>query len=426
MSGAETSGVVAPGPRAEGLRIGLVCAYSVGVPGGVQGQVMALARVLRRMGHEARVLAPCDGPPPATFVTPLGNSIPTAANGSVAPVAPDPSCVLRTIRALRDEEFDVLHLHEPLAPGPTMTTLFLDIAPVVATFHAAGESASYRVFLPIVRSLASQIDARVAVSKDALDLASRYMPGEYEVLFNGVEVDRYGAAEPIKAEAPTIFFCGRHEERKGLSVLLDALGALPPEVRCWVASEGPETAMLKARYAGDPRIEWLGRISDEEKIARLKGASVFCAPSLHGESFGVVLIEAMAAGTPVVASSLAGYQNVATHDIDALLVAPGDTPGLAAALYTVLFDTGVAERLRVAGLARSGEFSMESLAAKYVSIYERVIDSDWRSQHREGERSWHRLVRSITVVVTTLREWVQVWTRTSSKRSKPHSPQETS
>jgi len=188
----------------------MVCPYSVGVPGGVQGQVMGLARVLRKMGHEVRVLAPCDGPPPATFVTPLGNSIPTAANGSVAPIAPDPSCALRTIRALRDEAFDVLHLHEPLAPGPTMTTLFLDIAPVVATFHAAGDSASYRIFTPVVRSLASQIDARVVVSKDALSLASRYMPGEYEVLFNGVEVDRYRTAEPHKTEAPTIFFCGRH------------------------------------------------------------------------------------------------------------------------------------------------------------------------------------------------------------------------
>ena len=134
-----------------------------------------------------------------------------------------------------------------------MTSLFLDIAPVVATFHAAGDSTSYRVFTPIVRFLAAHIDARVVVSKDALDLASRYLPGEYETLFNGVEIERYGAAEPFKADGPTIFFCGRHEERKGLGVLLDAIASLPPEVRCWVASEGPETASLRARYAGDPR-----------------------------------------------------------------------------------------------------------------------------------------------------------------------------
>jgi len=409
MKPAEVPGGATDAPAVRGLRVGLVCAYSVGVPGGVQGQVMGLARVLRRMGHEVRVLAPCDGPPPATFVTPLGNSIPTAANGSVAPIAPDPSCALRTIRALRDEAFDVLHLHEPLAPGPTMTSLFLDIAPVVATFHAAGDSASYRVFTPIVRSLASQIDARVVVSKDALDLARRYLPGEYVTLFNGVEVERYRTAQPFKVDAPTIFFCGRHEERKGLGVLLDALATLPPEVRCWVASEGPETAALKARYAGDPRIEWLGRISDEEKIARLKGATVFCAPSLHGESFGVVLIEAMAAGTPVVASSLPGYQNVATHNVDALLVEPGDAPGLAAALQAVLYDAEAAERLRIAGEARAAAFSMESLALHYVDIYESVIASDWRQRHLAGERVWRRALRRVVRALLTLRAACRSW-----------------
>jgi len=413
-SGRSTAG--APGPlAARSLRIGLVCAYSVGVPGGVQGQVMGLARVLRRLGHEVRVLAPCDGPPPATFVTPLGNSIPTAANGSVAPIAPDFSCALRTIRALRDEEFDVLHLHEPLAPGPTMTTLFLDIAPVVATFHAAGDSASYRIFNPIVRSLASHIDARVVVSKDALDLAKRYLPGDYETLFNGVEVERYRQVEPLKAESPTVFFCGRHEERKGLSVLLDAMGSLPPDVRCWVASDGPETPALRARYAGDPRIEWLGRISDDEKIARLKGATVFCAPSLHGESFGVVLIEAMAAGTPVVASSLAGYQNVATHEQNALLVPPGDAAALAGALHTAIYDTDVAERLRRAGEARADEFSMESLALRYVEIYQRVVSSDWRVTHRAGEQPFRRRLRAAARLLGTVRNWITFWLDRSSR-----------
>jgi phosphatidylinositol alpha-mannosyltransferase len=245
------------------------------------------------------------------------------------------------------------------------------------------------------------------VSKDALELASRYLPGEYETLFNGVEVERYRSSEPFKTEAPTIFFCGRHEERKGLGVLLDALASLPPEARCWVASEGPETAALKVRYAGDPRIEWLGRIPEEEKIARLKGATVFCAPSLHGESFGVVLIEAMAAGTPVVASSLAGYQNVATHDLDALLVPPGDVPALATALQTALFDRLTAERLRVAGEVRAQAFSMEALADRYVEIYERVIDSDWRHRHRAGERFSRRALRRASHMISLAKAWAR-------------------
>ena len=150
------------------VRIGLVCPYSLTLPGGVQGQVLALARALRASGHPTRVLGPCDGPPPDAGVTPLGNSIPTAANGSVAPIAPDVSCALRTIRALRDEEFDVLHLHEPLAPGPTVTALFLASLPMVGTFHAAGGSRAYDLLNQPLRWLRHRLDASFAVSEDAV------------------------------------------------------------------------------------------------------------------------------------------------------------------------------------------------------------------------------------------------------------------
>ena len=179
------------------LRIGLVCPYSLSIPGGVQAQVLGLARELRRQGHEARVLGPCDGPPPASFVTPLGNSLPTAANGSIAPLAPDPSAALRTIRALNDEQFDVLHVHEPLAPGPSMTTAHVHPAPIVGTFHAAGRSTSYRVFRPVLRRLLDRVDHRVVVSKDALALVQEHLGGEYEILFNGVETDAIRAAGAV-------------------------------------------------------------------------------------------------------------------------------------------------------------------------------------------------------------------------------------
>ncbi|MBA3605038.1 MAG: glycosyltransferase family 4 protein, partial [Acidimicrobiia bacterium] len=355
------------------MRIGLVCPYSLTVPGGVQAQVLGLARELRRQGHEARVLGPCDGPPPESFVTPLGNSLPTAANGSIAPLAPDASAVLRTIRALNDEAFDVIHVHEPMAPGPTMTTVTMRPAPLVGTFHAAGRSTSYVVFKPIVRWLTERIDHKVVVSKDALKLVEAHLGGEYEVLWNGVDLDLVGAARPAPSDAPTIFFCGRHEERKGLAVLLEALAQLPASIRLWIASDGPDSARLRAQYPADERITWLGRIGEAEKFARLKGASVFCAPSLHGESFGVVLIEAMAAGTPVVASALDGYRNVATDGVDAVLVEPGDAPALAAALTRVLEDDDLAARLRSNGERRAGDFSMATLAATYVGIYELVV-----------------------------------------------------
>jgi phosphatidylinositol alpha-mannosyltransferase len=354
------------------MRIGLVCPYSLSIPGGVQAQVLGLARELRRQGHEARVLGPCDGPPPAAFVTPLGDSLPTAANGSIAPLAPDAAAALRTIRALNDEQFDVLHVHEPLTPGPSMTTVNMHPAPIVGTFHAAGVSSSYRIFRPVLLRLLERVDRRVVVSKDALRLVEDHFGGEYEVLFNGVETTTIRAAVPHPRTRPAVFFLGRHEQRKGLAVLLDALQRLDGDVDCWVAGEGPDTARLTAAHAGDERIRWLGRLSEEEKLSRLRGASVFCAPSLHGESFGVVLVEAMAAGTPVVASALDGYRNVATDEVDALLVPPGDADALATALRRVIDDQALASRLVAAGTQRADEFAMSKLATCYTTIYDEL------------------------------------------------------
>lgn len=359
------------------VRVGLVCPYSLTIPGGVQSQVLGLGRTLRALGHDARVLAPTDGPPPDASVTPLGKSVPTAANGSVAPLAPDPSAQLRTIRALRDEAFDVLHLHEPLCPGPTMTALLFHNAPVVGTFHRSGDSLAYVLTKPYVRWLVKRIDVRCAVSPDALDTAQRALGGDYELLFNGIDVGRFTKAVPHPtdgvAHGRTIFFVGRHEQRKGLAVLLDALRHLPADVRLWVAGVGPETEALRARYAADRRIDWLGRLSDTELASRLAGADVFCAPSLRGESFGVVLLEAMAARAAVVASSLEGYRNVATDGVDALLTPPGDADALGAALLRVMDDDTLHARLVAGGEQRAQRFSMTSLGEEYVEIYQRLV-----------------------------------------------------
>lgn len=360
------------------LRVGMVCPYSLSIPGGVQQQVMGLSRELRKMGIEVRVLGPCDGPPPATFVTPLGNSLPTSANGSIAPLAPDPSAQLRTVRALTEEAFDVLHLHEPFVPGPTMTATLTHVAPIIATFHSAGESASYRYLKRPIIAAGERIAHRVAVSKDARELAERYIGGEYEILYNGVELDEYRTGPSHPSAHPTIFFCGRHEERKGLGVLLRAVRAMDLDVRVWIASTGPDTAQLRAEFGDDPRLEWLGRLTDPEKIARLRGATVFCAPSLHGESFGVVLIEAMAAGTAIVASGLHGYRNVATADVDAVLVEPGDAEALGAALRRTLADAVLRDRLVAAGHQRAEAFSMRSLAEIYAAHYRRIADDRGR------------------------------------------------
>ena len=359
------------------MRIGLVCPYSLTIPGGVQGQVLALARSLRQRGIEARVLAPCDGPPPELFVTALGKSLPTSSNGSVAPIAPDPAAQFRTIRALWDEGFDVVHLHEPLAPGPTLTSLLVKPAPLVGTFHAAGAQPAYTAMGPAVRWGAARLDVRVAVSEDARTLARAHLGGEYRMLFNGIELQRFATARPWPTTGPTVLFIGRHEPRKGLEVLLEAVGSLPADARIWVAGTGPDSAELRARCT-DERVEWLGRIDDDERDRRMAAATVFCAPSLGGESFWVILLEAMAAGTPVVASDIPGYHGVATapgpdavvpSEPAARLVPVGDTDALAAALREVLTKPAESERLSLLGRRRALSFDMERLTDAYVKIY---------------------------------------------------------
>jgi len=354
----------------------MVSPYSVSVPGGVQAQVMGLARELRRIGHEVRVLAPCDGPPPEPFVTPLGQSLPTSANGSVAPLAPDPSAALRTIRALNDEAFDIIHLHEPIVPGPTVTSLLLRLAPTVGTFHAAGDSSSYRVLNKTARWAANHLSARVAVSDAAKELASRYLDGDYQVLFNGIETSRYLKTGAQREAQPTIFFCGRFEPRKGLEVLLGAMKYLPHNFSLWIAADGPGINEMHRLHESDKRISWLGRITETDKLDRLSRCTVFCAPSLRGESFGIVLLEAMAAAAPLVTTDIDGYRNVATHELNALLVAPGDEEQLANSITRIVNDSNLTQRLVTGGLKRAEDFSMQRLAEEYVLIYERLLAAE--------------------------------------------------
>ena len=368
------------------LRIALFSPYSLTLPGGVQNQVMSLARSLRRSGHEVRVLGPCDGAPPDTFVTPLGESLPTAANGSVAPIAPDPAAALRTIRALRDEQFDVLHLHEPLSPGPTLTALLMRTAPIVATFHAAGDSASYRYLNRFVRSIAEGIDVRVAVSRDAEDLASRYLGGSYRIMPNAVELDRFFDDRDGDARTRSILFCGRHEPRKGLEVLLAAHDRLGDDTILYIASEGPETARLRHEWPESPTRQWLGRISDRNKVELLHTVQIFCSPATGGESFGIVLLEAMAAGAVVVASDIDGYRNVATHGLDARLVPPDDVVTLTSSLREVLDDTAGSASLRENGSRRAQQFSMDRLAEAYVAVYRGAI-GNWNERNSSNNSS---------------------------------------
>jgi len=401
------------------VRIAQVSPYSLTLPGGVQSQVLGLGRALRKLGHDVRVLGPCDGPPPEPGVVPLGSSIPLASNGSVAPIAPDVSAVLRTVRALRDEGFDIVHIHEPLVPGPSATALVVADAPIVATFHRAGHSTAYSAFMPVTRYAVRRVAIRCAVSEDAMRTAEQALGGEYVMVFNGIEVDRFAKAAPAPTGGhPTIFFLGRHEPRKGLEVLLEAMPVLGPDVRLWVAGEGPQTEALRERVSGDPRIEWLGRVSDVEVTARMVAADVFCAPSLGGESFGVVLLEAMAARTPIVASDLPGYRRVVRHGDEGLLVGPGDVDALADALHSVLTDVAFRSGLADACAERAETFSMDTLALRYLELYADAAEGRtrrtprapaWRGRGRRSGRSPrdHDGARPVERVATSGPAWAR-------------------
>lgn len=362
--------------RSTGLRVALVCPYSLAVPGGVQGQVLGLARALRAHGVATQVIGPCDGPPPRAGVRSVGSTIACAANGSVAPIALDPAALRRTLEILADERPDVVHLHEPLVPGPNLAALLASRIPAVGTFHASGRVPAYQWLRPALRAFANRLRVRTAVSSEAAALAERWLGGVCRVLPNGVDVERFAKADRWPTGDRAILFVGRHEPRKGLEVLLEAFAGLPADdTVLWVAGEGPATAHLKAAAGSRPgadRVQWLGRISDDELAGRLRAATVFCAPSLHGESFGIVLLEAMAAGTPIVASDISGYRDVARGGQEALLVAPGDPSTLRDGLLEVLTDDELADRLVEAGTARAACFSLDRLAERFTALYESI------------------------------------------------------
>jgi phosphatidylinositol alpha-mannosyltransferase len=360
--------------------------YALTRPGGVQGQVIGLSRALRALGHDVVVVSPADADVPSPdslgehYV--IGRPTGVHSNGSVAPVALWPAAVLRAERFIRKGGFDVVHIHEPLAPMAAYGLVLTDPLPMVGTYHRAGLSSWVRPLKPLVELVGRRMEVRVAVSDSARATGERSSGGHFEVLFNGVDVERYESAVPVRDDheppRPTLLFVGRHEQRKGLGVLLDAFAMVERPAVLWVASEGPETEVQRRRHPESDRVRWLGTISEEDKAARLAGADVLCAPSLHGESFGIVLLEGMAAGCAVVASDIEGYRKAAGGH--AALVPPGDKEALARALGVAIADAvegsgQSSPEARKAAAEHARNWSMESLAERYVDIYERAIVS---------------------------------------------------
>jgi phosphatidylinositol alpha-mannosyltransferase len=347
--------------------------YSLSLFGGVQAQVLGLARALRARGIDARVIAPCDGPPPEPGITTVGPSTRVPSNGSVAPLATGRAVARRTIDALRAFEPDVLHLHEPLAPGANHAALVGTSIPAVGTFHSArpGRNPWYQTFRSPLRPLLRRLTITTAVSDQAARQVALTFSAECEIVPNGVELDRFADRASLAPSEATIVFVGRLEPRKGAAVLLDAFARLDRDAQLWILGDGPELERLRRR--GVALVEWAGRVSDDEKATRLRDAAIACFPAIDGESFGIVLLEAMAAGAAVVASDIDGYRGVVRDGREALLVPPGDVDALTAALQRLLDDEPRRKELAVAGRARAEEFSMDSIAERFEAIYERAI-----------------------------------------------------
>lgn len=349
--------------------VAMVSPYDLSVPGGVQGQVRALSVELARRGKRVIVVSPGSSADPtlaSAGVTHLvaGRTHLFPGNGSQAPITLSINAARWAARCLLDDGVSLIHLHEPLTPLLGWPMLRSPQRALVGTFHRSGDDGLYRALGQALRPWSSNLDVSVAVSAAAATTALRCAGVRCEVLFNGIDVAALEDAEPWPTMSKVILFLGRDEPRKGRSVLLDAARTLPQDVEVWVTGEQGGDVAPDAGAT----VRFLGRIDEHEKLRRLAAADVLCAPSLGGESFGVVLLEGLAAGCAVVASDIDGYrQALGEHGS---LVAPGDPTALSAALTEALEAPRSRSTARQAFVNR---WSISKLVDAYQDCYERAL-----------------------------------------------------
>lgn len=365
------------------MRVGLVCPYPWDVPGGVMAHVRDLAEGLLDLGHDVSVLAPVDDDryPLPPYLVPAGRTVPVRFNGSVARVIFGPRSAHRARRWLRDGKFDVLHLHAPEAVSLSLLTLLSAGGPIVGTFHAANaRSRALAAVAPVVQPQLEKIAGRIAVSPAARRTIVDHLGGDAVMIPNGVHVAAFAGAEPLPGwpgPGGAVGFLGRIDEpRKGLSVLLDAFTEIAPQrpgLRLLVAGPGDADAVRSALPpAVADRVVLLGRIREEDKARFYRCVDVYVAPNVGGESFGIVLLESMAAGTPVLASDLDAFRRVLTDGRAAALFPVGDAPALAASLGRLLDDPGARAELAAAGTERVAAYDWSAVARSVVRVYETV------------------------------------------------------
>lgn len=357
-------------------RVALVSPYALSLFGGVQEQVLAMSRVLGARGRDVLIVAP-DAHDAANYDTPakvvrFGRRVSMPANGSKAPLTLSPVASSRARSAIDAFRADVVHFHEPFAPLLGWSTLWTHQRASVGTFHRSGEGPALKYTRPILERLATRIDVAVSVSEQAALTIRRAAGIRSDVLFNGLEVDRFLSTPRQRFPETVLMFVGRLEERKGVASAIEAVLAHNArggsQWHLVVAGDGPDRSRLETLAHGDSSVEFLGRVSDEEKRSRLRQVDVLLATSTHGESFGVVLLEGMASETLVVASDIDGYREAA--DGHATLYSPGGAVALEEAI-TLALD-GASEESVSASSAYAQNWSMEKLVDEYEERYERA------------------------------------------------------
>lgn len=363
------------------MRIGMICPYSFDVPGGVQAHVTELADVFLDRGHEVSVLAPAgrDTELPE-YVVRAGPALAIPYNGSVSRVNFSPKGYLRLRRWVAENGFDVLHVHEPNSPSISMLSLMVASGPIVTTFHTAtSKSLWLSVFQGILRPYHERIAGKIAVSELARRWQMESLGSDAVEIPNGINVASFADAEPLDGyphPGGTILFLGRFDEpRKGIDVLMRALPAVVerfPYVRVLVVGGGNQAALRRRAGPLAEHLVFLGQVDDATKARALASADVYCAPNLGGESFGIVLVEAMAAGAAVIASSLNAFRRVLDDGRAGRLVETGSPDQLAAGLVELLADPEARGDLVAAGRIRADKYDWSRVADQILRVYDTV------------------------------------------------------
>ncbi|MCW4353261.1 glycosyltransferase family 4 protein [Hoyosella sp. YIM 151337] len=364
------------------MKIGMVCPYSFDVHGGVQAHVAELAAVLIEMGHTVSVLAPAsDDVELPDYVVSAGRAVPIPYNGSVARLRFGPGAYSRVRRWLSENSFDVVHLHEPNAPSLSMLALTLADVPIVATFHTSTtKSLALSTFQPVLQPLLEKINGKIAVSELARRWQIESLGSDAVEIPNGVRVGFFATARPLPGyprPGKTILFLGRYDEpRKGMSVLVDALPELVRkhhDLEVLVVGRGDEAALRTQLGDLARHFRFLGQVSDAEKASALRSADVYCAPNTGGESFGIVLVEAMAAGTPVVASELDAFRRVLRDGRAGCLTRTGSGPELAAGIDRMLNDDAYRAEIISAASVAVLHYDWSVVSRQVLRVYETVV-----------------------------------------------------